>query len=455
VWQPVFDKATPPIYRQDQAGRSLFYAPGELAVVPAKMIDDFQAALDTPGQANLPQGVQLMQRAREAKKTWDAMKIGPFIPLCLTLYLNNTCNLKCNYCFSKPYRSQRSRLSLDVIRSAAEIVALNCRAQQRSMTVVFHGGGEPTLDYDLLVQSLDMIEKIASDYKLGLFKYIATNGIMARSRAVNLAQRFDLVGLSCDGPEDIQERQRPLQRPNGHTSTWWVEQTAQAVHASRKPLHVRVTITPDTLDRQSEIAEYICRVLKPQEIHVEPVYAGEASERGSQFKREQAEAYVNAFLQARQTAHAYGIPWISSGSRPREIHSTYCHIWRNVLNLTPEGVATACFKLSEAGATYGRGVAIGGWNEEDGCFELASQEIQSLSQALNKEPEYCINCFNRYHCARQCPDDCLLELDAQADGFRCRAQALLADSLIQETADELASSQNNNKIFYGTVTGIG
>ena len=94
VWQPVFDKATPPINRQDQAGRSLFYAPGELAVVPAKMIDDFQAALDTPGQANLPQGVQLMQRAREAKKTWDAMKIGPFIPLCLTLYLNNTCNLK-------------------------------------------------------------------------------------------------------------------------------------------------------------------------------------------------------------------------------------------------------------------------------------------------------------------------------------------------------------------------
>jgi len=454
-WQPVFDKAVLPIYRQDQTGRSLFYTPGWFAVVPALMIDDFQAALQSPGQAKLPQATRLIERACEAQRTWNEMKTRTFTPLCLTLYLNNACNLNCSYCFSRTYRTNGTHLSLDMIRSAAEIVAQNCCAQQRSMTVVFHGGGEPTLNYDLLLQSLDMIEQIASDYKLGLFKYIATNGIMSRSRAVNLAQRFDLIGLSCDGPEDIQNRQRPLQRSNEYTSTWLVERTAQAVLDSGKPLHVRVTITPDTINRQSEIADYICGQLKPQEIHVEPVYAGGAIERGSQFKHEQAEAYLNAFLEARQTAHAYGIPWISSGIRLQEIHSAYCHIWRNVFNLTPEGVATACFKLSEAGAVLERGVAIGGWNEEDGCFELASEQIQSLSQALNKEPEHCISCFNRCHCARQCPDDCLLEPDAQVDGFRCQTQALLADSLIQEAVDKLASGQNKDKILYGTVTGIG
>jgi sulfatase maturation enzyme AslB (radical SAM superfamily) len=231
-----------------------------------------------------------------------------------------------------------------------------------------------------------------------------------------------------------------------------VEQTAQSVHEAGKPLHVRVTITPDTINRQGEIAEYICKQLKPQEIHVEPVYAGDD---GSQFKRDQAEEYVSAFLQARQMAQEYGIQWISSGSRPQEIHSAYCHIWRNVLNLTPEGIATACFKLSEEVAVRERGVTLGGWDEQDGRFRLDEEQIQNLRQALDKESEGCIICFNRYHCTRQCPDNCLLETDVQVERFRCQTQAMLTNSLIQETADKLTSRQNNDKILYGTITGIG
>lgn len=46
-----------------------------------------------------------------------------------------------------------------------------------------------------------------------------------------------------------------------------------AVHLANKPLHVRVTITPQTINRQTEIAEYVCQRLRPQEIHVEAVYA--------------------------------------------------------------------------------------------------------------------------------------------------------------------------------------
>lgn len=452
TWQPIFDKAIPPIYRQDQSIRSLFYAPGCLVVVPAAMADDFHATLRAPTQGNLLQATQLIHRAREAHRFWNAMKAEPFTPLCLTLYLNNVCNLKCSYCFSKPYRSERSRLSLDMIRSAAEIVAENCCIQNRPLTVVFHGGGEPTLDHDLILQSLDMIEEMASGYKLDLFKYISTNGIMARSRAFDLAQRFDLIGLSCDGPDDIQNCQRPLQKPDGRTSAGFVEQTAQAIHEADKPLHVRVTITPDTINRQGEIAEYICRQLKPQEIHVEPVYAKGG---GDEFKRNQAEEYMSAFLQARQTAREFGVRWISSGSRPQGIHSAYCHIWRNVLNLTPEGIATACFKLSEAVAVREQGVALGGWNEQDRRFTLNGEQIQNLRQALDQEPESCAICFNRYHCARQCPDDCLLETDAQVDGFRCRTQALLTNSVIQEAADKLASSQNKDKILYGAIAGIG
>jgi radical SAM protein with 4Fe4S-binding SPASM domain len=160
-------------------------------------------------------------------------------------------------------------------------------------------------------------------------------------------------------------------------------------------------------------------------------------------------------LQAREIARSYGILWTTSGSRPGEIHSAYCHIWRDVLNLTPEGLATACFKLSEAASVRRRGLAIGGWDNQAGIFLLDDEQIQYLRQTLGKEKESCTTCFNHYHCARNCPDACLLESNSQASEFRCRFQSLIANALIQEIAEKLTENQNLNRILLGVVPGPG
>ncbi len=386
----------------------------------------------------MPQADDLRQRAVQAHRAWTILHTSPFHPLCLTLYLNNTCNLKCAYCFSDPGAYPPAHLSLEILQAAAGIVAANCQASRRPMTVVFHGGGEPTLDHALIFQALDWLEDLAARRGLTLFRYLATNGVMSEHLAAQIATRFDLIGLSCDGPPEIQDRQRPLQKAGRHTSSWYVEQTAQVVHSVGKPLHVRVTVTPETLQCQADLADYICRQLKPEEIHVEPIYAGGRAGPGLCFEADQAEAYVRAFFGAQSTARRYGVNWLASGSRPAEIHTGYCHIWRNVLNLTPEGVATACFELSQAEAVRKRGVELGGWDAADGSFDVELPRIHKLRQALRKEPEACITCFNRYHCVRQCPDSCLLEEGAQTGGFRCRVEAMITDAMIRETAGRLS-----------------
>jgi uncharacterized protein len=450
-WQPVFDKALPPIYRQDQPERSLFYAPGWLVVVPPALAAEFAAEANDPARARWPEAVELRNRAVAAQKTWEGLQTSAFAPVCLTLYLNNDCNLKCVYCFSKPYRRRGSRLSLEAIRLAAEIVAENCRVQQRPFTVAFHGGGEPTLDHDLISQSAEALEEIADRYNLDLFRYIATNGILSRARASRLARDFDLIGLSCDGPPDIQNRQRPFQKENQHVSSWFVKQAAQAVHEAGKPLHVRVTITPETMDRQAEIADYVCQTLKPLEIRVEPVYAVEGNETEKGFHLEQAGRYVSAFLCARGIAREYGVDWLASGSRPAEIHSAYCNVWRNVLNLTPEGIATNCFKLSEADSVHDQHLELGEWDARAGRFILNTERIHDLRQALQTEPEECTLCFNRYHCAHQCPDVCLLKSGVESSGFRCRVQSMLSDALIQETAEALCLNTNVSHPIIGKI----
>jgi uncharacterized protein len=437
AWQPVFYEATPPVYRQDQPGRSLFYAPGWLVVVRARRVTDFHSALIANQQCGWPEAGELYRRAIRARQTWLSQQTNPFAPVCLTLYLNNACNLKCAYCFSDPSGSNQVRLSLDVVQGAAEIVARNCQAQQCPLTVVFHGGGEPTKDEKLMVQALDYFEQIADRHHLTLFRYLATNGIMPPAKAARLVDRFDLIGLSCDGPEDIQNLQRPLRWAGRRTSAWFVEQTALAVHASGRPLHVRVTVTPATFQRQAEIAEYICTQLIPQEIHIEPVYASGRAGQVGYFSSDQAETYVAAFLQGQDTARRHGIRWLASGSRPGEIHGAYCNIWRSVLNLTPEGTVTACFKASQAQAARRQGVELGAWEAATQQFKLDVQRANNLRLALCHEPKECTTCFNYYHCARQCPHACLLEPDTPVERFRCRVQAALADRVIQESADRL------------------
>jgi uncharacterized protein len=421
----------------DQPRRSLFYAPGWLVAVPLEQTAAFMEALHSASQGEGQQADELHQHASQAQRHWTELHTRPFQPLCLTLYLNDTCNLNCSYCFSAPSLRAPVHLSLEAIQAAAGIVAGNCQASQKPFTVVFHGGGEPTLEHALIFQTLGWLEQLAARSGLPLFCYLATNGVMSASLAERLAARFDLFGLSCDGASDIQELQRPLRKPGPHSSSWYVEQTAQTVHDAGKPLHVRVTVTPKTLLRQAEVAEYICRQLQPQEIHAEPIYLRGRAGAATGFETNQAEAYVSAFFEAKRVAGQYGVKWLASGSRPSEVHGAYCHVWRDVLNLTPEGVATACFTLAHAEDIYERDVDLGCWDDSASRLTLDQGRVEAVRRTLSREPQACLTCFNRYHCARQCPDVCLLDPQATTGGFRCRVQALMTDKLIQRTAESL------------------
>ena len=444
AFQPLPD-STLPIFRAERAGESWFYAPGYLVLASPDQAEAFAAQLAAP-QPDHPTALELRQRAGQALASRQASLNEPFAPLCLTLYLNNTCNLACAYCYARPQAKSTARLSLEAIRSAAQLVAANCAEQGVRMTVVFHGGGEPSLPLARLQQALALVEGVAQAHGVGLFRYIATNGVMPAENAAWLAQHFDLIGLSCDGPPDIQARQRPLR--TGESSTPWVERTARLVRQAGKPLHVRLTLTPATFQRQpapdlqAEIAAYLCAQLRPQEIHAEPVYTprlGEA-QAGSQPEQAapgiQAAEFVQAFLQARQVARAAGVRWSNSGSRPAELHGAYCHVFRQVLNLIPGGQATACFRLSRPAELHPLDMQIGSLSNER--YTLDPARVQALRQRLNRLPEPCQTCFNQFHCTHGCPDHCLAEAAIdQLPEFRCQVSQLLALAALEACADEL------------------
>ena len=150
------------------------------------------------------------------------------------------------------------------------MVARFCVQKDKPFHLVLHGGGEPTVHPSLIERITDMTKNIAGKYGLDWFGYLATNGVMSESRAGWAAGLFSLIGLSCDGPPDIQDTLRPM--PNGEGSSKIVERTARAISESGGAFLIRTTITPQTVHRQEEIVEYLHKRLGAAIIRIEPVY---------------------------------------------------------------------------------------------------------------------------------------------------------------------------------------
>ncbi len=426
AWRPLATDL--PIFRADQPDRGLFYAPGYLVVTRNSQTADLERQLlSGTAPSSSAFAATLRQYAQTAYEVNQSQVQQPFAPVCLTLYLNLECNLHCRYCYAMPSPEPAARLSLNTVGAAAEIVAANCVAQGRPLTVVFHGGGEPTLDQALADAALDAVEAVAAAHQLDIMRYIATNGVISPQKARWLAERFDLIGLSCDGPPTIQNAQRP--RWGGGSSSDAVARTAQIVRDAGKPLHVRVTLTAETIACQPEIATYLCEQLAPSEIHVEPIYqVGRAATQEKAI--EDAEAFVDAFWRAHAIAAGWGIRWLTSGSRPGEVHGAYCHIFRQVLQLVPGDAATTCFRITTATEARATGSLIGEASLS-GYFHLDAEPIDRLRAELMTQPEHCGDCFNQYHCVRGCPEFCPLQDQITPDAFRCRVQQLLVSSLLQ------------------------
>ncbi len=420
----------PTVFRLEHGSDTMFYTPGYLVVTEHGTADEFA---DHPCEDRWREiADQLARHALEAAHRWRDLHEQPYAPVCLTLYLHGECNLNCRYCYAQPVHRAGPRLSEQAVTAAARLVARNCVERAQPFTVALHGGGEPTLHLELLDGLLSSAERAAAGHDLPVFRYLATNGVMSPRTAAWLAERIDLIGISCDGPPDIHDAHRPAW--DGHPSSRTIERTAGILRAAGRPFHVRVTVTSASCTRQVEIAEYLCRDLGAAQIHVEPVYrAGRAEGEPPLHPAD----FVTHFLAAEKVARRHGVAYLTSGSRITDVHGSYCHIQRGVLQLIPGDVATTCFATSDAGAARRQSLVIGGMDGD--AFTLDGAVIGRMQAALAELPDTCRTCLNRYHCAGTCPEACALTGRESTDWFRCEVNRQLTLERLDRAAASLRS----------------
>jgi uncharacterized protein len=380
---------------------------------------------------------RIVQAAWEAEREAAKALHREFTPECLTIYVNNRCNMRCRYCYSKPGADKDVKVSVEGVRSAARLIAEKCEAGNIPFTLAFHGGGEPTLDRRHVNRLLETATEEASRFGLHPQTYIATNAAVSAGTAHWLATRFDLVGVSCDGPPEIQDIQRPGR--SGEALSGSVIRTMSILNKLRCPFHVRVTISRATVRRQAEIVSWLADWL-PEAIMIEPVYVNRSGE--SPLERSHCTDFVEGFLDARAAGVARGIPISTSITRPDKLFGPYCNVLRNVLNLVPGDVATGCFLDSRPESVALRGSRTGALDLAGRIFWMDAELIRSLIARCSVQPVGCDDCLCSLQCTFGCPDRCALKPSWRSpvseggnESFRCLVNRMLMEHTILETAD--------------------
>ena len=105
-----------PIFRDDEPEGTLFYTPGFTTYVTGVAMAQVDACI-VGRDATHPlvrQAYTVLERAAEQRGR-------AFAPECLTLYLNNECNLSCRYCFTMPAHQTGERASVAAVRAASDV----------------------------------------------------------------------------------------------------------------------------------------------------------------------------------------------------------------------------------------------------------------------------------------------------------------------------------------------
>jgi len=360
-----------------------------------------------------------------------------FLPSMVTLFPTNRCNLDCAYCYANAGKNPQSlKMTLPVARAAIRFCVQNARRNgEKQVRLGFHGGGEPLLERDLVASCIDFARRLCDEQKLDLRLVAATNGCLSEATIDWIADTFDSLSLSCDGPDFIQNSQRPF--PNGLGSWQTLSRNVAKLQHRKVQFGVRVTLTSDSIAFASDIVRFFVEQWNVYNIHIEPLYQ-KGRGRNGKFQPPTSEKFIQAFKEAYHTSQQLGARLQYSGTRLSEIHSSFCEVDGQSFSVTPDGYATACFEVTDGAKEGAELFLYGSYDHQRDRFVFDKKKLSALRNLNLEKKEFCKDCFCRWNCAGDCPAKCPqlnvggIKGHIEGPGARCDINREITRFLIEE-----------------------
>jgi len=318
-----------------------------------------------------------------------------FNPTVAVLCLTNSCNFRCIYCYADGGVFTPCTLSKSVGQIAIDTVYNNTKFKgEKEFTLGFHGGGEPTLKWDLFKHFVQYAREKDIPSKIT----VASNGYWSKEKRKWIIDNLDSVSLSFDGIEKIHNVQRPLANNKNSFSTTF--HTIQEMDKNNFSYGIRLTVTDSSINFLEESISFLCRETACQVFQVEPAFGyGRAIKNNTVLTNNKK--FVKIFLKAFDIASENGRHLYYSGARPWVITNYFCSAPLNALIVTPENDVSACYEVCNKVHPLHKRFFIGEINSEK--YAIFETKREQFFDQLDERKRLCRRCFCYWHCAGDCP----------------------------------------------------
>jgi uncharacterized protein len=318
---------------------------------------------------------------------------GKFKPTTAVLLMTNQCQLRCTYCYAAAGEAPHNMLTTELGHWAIDAVSKSAQEQGLpGFEVSFHGGGEPTMAWDVIKDCVDWARRKPIRSKATL----TSNGIWSPEQCQWILHNLDGLSLSMDGAPETQNRHRPFS--NGSESSTIVMRSLAEMDRVRFPYNIRMTATEPWDDLPRDV-EFLCRESGCDTIQVEPAFN---IKRGGHDEPDMkdVEAFASAYLESVHLAARAGRQFYYSGARLGMVAPTFCTAPYNALIVNPDGDLIACYEITSRDHPLADLSRVGG--ARDGQLEMDNEARAHLHRLMDERRAACRDCFCYWSCGGGC-----------------------------------------------------
>ena len=303
---------------------------------------------------------------------------------------NYKCNFTCSYCYAAKGRSDQEMTCENLNSAITFFLDREIRNRQLHRRIVFMGGGEPMLSWQLVKNGILFAEKKAEEKSLKLLFSIITNGSILTEEKLAFIRSHDIrMNVSFEVLREIQE----LQRGNFDI----VASNIKTLLKNNIKVVIRSTITPDSVSLLKKMVEEAWENYPGiTALNLEPVT--DSSLDSVSVMSDFLAGYRKNFVAACEAGRGLGLKIVNSVILAMgQVHRAHC---AGSISVNPEGGITACPCFSSP--------------EEKGYTEnligkIDADRLDLDRNAYNRilppdvtESERCRRCFAKYVCAGGC-----------------------------------------------------
>ena len=319
-------------------------------------------------------------------------------PTMVTLFLTTSCNLRCTYCYASAGDTPKKAMPLAVAQKGIDFIIRNAlELGQEEIEIAYHGGGEPTVNWDTLTQSYDYARGRADECGLRLTAAMASNGVLSDEKIDWIMAHLNGVSLSFDGVPAAHDAHRltVLGQPS----------SAQVLHTIRRfdeadyNYALRLTVTHDQIGRLAESVAFICSQFHPRRIQIEPAYQ---LGRWSDAPSAETQAFIDQFRAAQVIAQRHGHELHFSGARLGTLTNHFCGITQDSFALTADGNVSACYEVFLESLPRAETFVYGRPDESSSGYHFELPVLDRLREQTVDKHEFCRGCFAKWSCGGDC-----------------------------------------------------